>query len=163
MPETRRELFTTTVLGALGVGAVAGAVVGYEAAETFLAPQTNPGGAGSVIAVQDAGDAKLWYFFHFESDRANCRLYSQANVPALTNLAAMDTATWFAVCKKMLITTSPFTVSYIKTDGSTGSIAVTLKSGHYLDDTSLANLVAILPPSAPQASGSWMEIGKQHN
>src|SRR5690242_3490516 len=121
MLETRRELFRTSVTAALSFSV--GAVAGYAAAETFLAPQAAAAGsAGSVVAVHDA-TAKVWYLFHFESDQSNCRLYSANCVPALANTNAVDTATWFAVaCKKVIKTTT--VISYTQSNGSPGSISV---------------------------------------
>jgi hypothetical protein len=161
MPETRRELFRTSVLSALG-GLAAGAVAGYAVAETLLASQAAaPGSAGSVVAVYDIS-VKLWYLFHFEGDKTNCRLYSVNCVPAsLSTTASVDTPTWFSVACKKLIKT-PTTIMYTDSAGSSDSISLNF-SGGYLDGTSLANLIKILPGSLPpQIPVSWNEIGKQH-
>jgi hypothetical protein len=160
MPETRRELFRTSVITALG-GLAVGAVAGYVAAETFLAPQAPaPPAPGTVAALQDSSTA-VWYLFHFE-DSSHCRLYSANCAPSSLSPASnnIDTATWFAVsCKKLIKTAT--TISYTNSAGSSDSISLTF-SGGYLDGPSLAKLIALLPVGVPpQVMGSWNEIGKQ--
>jgi hypothetical protein len=161
MTETRRELFRTSVITALG-GLAAGAVAGYVAAETFLAPQAPaPPAPGTVAALQDSSTA-VWYLFHFE-DSSHCRLYSVNCVaPSLSKTGNIDTATWFAVsCKKLIKTVT--TITYTNSTGSSDSIQLTF-SGGYLDGPSLTKLIAILPGGfPPQVMGSWNEIGKNHS
>ena len=160
MSETRRDLFKTSVTAALGF--TVGAVAGYAAAETFLAPQVPaPPSPGTVAALQDSGTA-VWYLFHFE-DSTHCRLYSENCVPSsFSKTTNIDTATWFAVsCRKAV--KSAITISYTDSAGNPASISLTF-SGGYLDVPSLAKLVAILPTSVPPVlQGSWNEIGKQHS
>ena len=160
MSETRRDLFKTSVTAALGFSV--GAVAGYAAAETFLAPQPPaPPNPGTVAALQDSSTA-AWYLFRFESSK-QCRLYREDCVPAsFSKTSNIDTATWFAVsCRKPV--KSAITISYTNSDGNADSISLTF-SGGYLDDPSLAKLVAILPTSQPPVvQGSWNEIGKQHS
>jgi hypothetical protein len=161
MSETRRELFTTTVMGALGVTAVAGAVIGYEA-KTLLAPQAPaPPYAGSVVAVHD-GSVSLWYFFHFESDRSNCRLYSVTGTPTIADMGSVDTTSWFVVSKKKSITTGTTKISYTTTGGTTATTDISFDANGYLDPGSLTWLLNNLPGGVPpQVAGSWNEIGKQ--
>jgi hypothetical protein len=160
MPETRRDLFRTSVITALG-GLAVGAVAGYVAAETFLAPQPPaPPAPGTVAALQDSS-TKIWYLFHFE-DSSHCRLYSVNCVPSsFSTTGSIDTATWFAVsCKKLIKAAT--TISYTNSAGSSDSISLTF-SGGYLDGPSLSKLIAILPGGVPpQVMGSWNEIGRQH-
>ena len=166
MPETRRELFRTSVAAAVGVAA--GAVAGYAAAETFLAPQALvPGNAGSVIAVYDY-KKKAWYLFHFEADRQKCRMYTPGTTPSIADETRVDTVSWFTVCRNVIVQQT--TISYTKTDGTTATIDVQFDADGYVEDgsvnSSLQNLLALLGStntfSGPlQVAGSWNEIGKQ--
>jgi len=160
MSETRRDLFKTSVTAALGFSV--GAVAGYAAAETFLAPQVPaPPSPGTVAALQDSGTA-VWYLFHFE-DSTHCRLYSENCVPSsFSKTTNIDTATWFAVsCRKPV--KSAITISYTNSAGNPDSISLDF-SGGYLDGPSLDKLLKILPTTLPPVvTGSWNEIGKQHS
>lgn len=160
MSETRRDLFKTSVTAALGFSV--GAVAGYAAAETFLAPQPPaPPAPGTVAALQDTSSA-VWHLFHFE-DSTHCRLYSENCVPSsFSKTTNIDTATWFAVSCRKLIKTA-ITISYTNSAGNPDSISLTF-SGGYLDGPSLAKLLNILPSGIPPVvTGSWNEIGKQHS
>jgi len=160
MPETRRELFRTTVAAAVGV--TAGAVAGYVAAETFLAPQlAAPGSAGSVVAVYD-NNKKAWYLFHFEGDRQKCRLFSTGTTPSIADASKIDTTTWFAVTRDLIIQDT--TISYTKADGTSGTIDVQFDADGYVADgspnSSLQHLLALLVSTPVHVPGSWYEIGK---
>ncbi len=154
MPETRRELFRTSVVGALGL--TAGVVVGYAAAGGFVSSLSTPY-AGLTVAVHDNGGK--WYFFHFE-DASHCRLYKADCVPPISDVSAVDTATWFAVSKKTLITTNTKITYTPNTGALPASIQVNIGGDGYLDQTSLNNVVLLLGPKPPIISGSWNEIGR---
>lgn len=162
MPETRRELFRTTVAAAIGV--TAGAVGGVVAAETFLAPQpAAPGSAATVIAVYDTVK-KVWYLFHFEGDRQKCRLFSTGTTPPVPDTSKIDTTTWFAVSRDLII--QPTTITYTKGDGTSGTIDVEFDADGYVADgtpnSSLQKLLALLTFTPAQIPGSWYEIGKRN-
>jgi hypothetical protein len=107
------------------------------------------------------GNGGPWYFFNFEQDSSNCRLYSLPATPTLANINAVDTATWFQVSSPARVTTDT-TITYIKNDGTNGALQVNLDANSYLKSGSLGDLLALVSQeNYSQIAGSWNEIGKQ--
>jgi len=179
MDETRREIFRTSILSAIGASIGAVAVAGYVAVrEQVFRPRTLVSAlASTVVAVYDQGGSpNLWYFFAFGgSTPLTCALWkavpntpfpsivpstSSSPGPSLTN--AVDTYSWY----KSLASQVPPQVSLVKsanltiqyTANPTPSISATTDSTGNL--TSLDSLLAALV-DMQQFPGSWNEIGKQ--
>lgn len=176
MPETRRDLFKTSVLSALGglvVGAAAAAGGGYAALRGAGSPRPlDLALANSVVAVFDQGN-KCWYFFLFSAPPPplTCTVWvtgTGISFPLLGPTAgpsqnnAVDTNSWFQSLKaKLQVKTAGPTnlsIQYNATGGGSGTIAGTVDASGNLQ--SLGSLLAAVV-DMQQYPGSWNEIGKQ--
>lgn len=177
MSETRREIFRTSVLSALG-GLVVGAVGGYEVAEHLSKPEptTDPPNAGSVVALygKAAGQTtNLWYFFKFEAPNS-CylsRAHKGTVFPSIgpttstgpSGNNAVDAISWYTSLK-LAFQLSPVAkatnleITY-QTSSGPKSINVTTDNGGNL--ASLDSLMTAVGNDMKQIPGSWNEIG--HN
>ena len=166
MPETRRDLFKTSVLSARG-GFVANGVAACTPSGFLpkVCPKPpDPPNAGSVVAIHDY-KMPAWYLFHFGTDKGNCTLYNTCK-SSVQHETKADTQTWLSVAGTLA--TEGTTIWY-KTEKGTGKLVVTLfdsANHYYLTPTSLEALLSLVdnPPHAKggtQVGGSWNEIGKQ--
>lgn len=167
MTETRRDLFTGSVITAIGLTAAAGAVggaVGSLVAGTAPSPRTSAApAAGSVVAVHDYM-SNIWYVFYFASNSADCSVYKIQQVPV--SEASVDTTSWYATASKNAVVTT--TTIYYKTGTGTGHLTLNFDGAHVSDNdgppsslTQLVGLVKSADTSYQQIPGSWNEIGKQ--
>jgi hypothetical protein len=170
--ETRRDVFTTTVIAGLGVAAAAGGAIG-----SFVANRENvaligkvplaTGLAGSFVAVFDTSSTS-WFFFQFDSDDPHTiTMYQYKTTPdfpgkvAPSNINVLDTASWFASLKPPTVqNASSATIKYTKGDGTSGKIVVSTNNAGVLSttDTSVNSLLVALL-DMKQIPGSWNEIG----
>lgn len=176
MPETRRDLFKTSVLSALGglvVGAAAAAGGGYAVLRGAGSPRPlDLALANSVVAVFDQA-SKYWYFFLFSAPPPplTCTVWNTGTgisfpllgpTPGAAANNAIDTNSWFQSLKtkSQVNTTAPtnLNIQYNKTGGGSGTITGTVGAGGNLQplDSLLAAVVDM-----QQFPGSWNEIGKQ--
>lgn len=157
MSETRRELFRTSVITAIGVAV--GAVAGYEYAESGFAEQSLPPPTpGSVVALHDSKNG-TWYLFSFVTS-SECALYKVDCAPTISDTTNINTTTWLAVAKKTAITSGKTVINYVDSNGAPASITLTFSAG-YLDPGSLTKIVALIPAGTPPlVAGSWSEIGR---
>lgn len=178
MPETRRDIFKTSILSAIS-GLIAGAVGGYAVVRE--AEATGKGGVrprpmisgllGTIVAVYNQSGP--WYFFQFGgSYPLSCGAYvapSSVSAPAPisspgTSSVVVDTPSWFLSITgqlTLLRSVSNQTVSYNSMAGTgTGTITVTTDGSGNLKPASLNSLLEALA-DLNQIPGSWNEIG--HN
>jgi hypothetical protein len=164
MDESRRELFRTSILSALG-GLVAGVAAGYviEKSHPFAVTNPVPPTKGSVVAVYgttDGGHTYQWYFFNFEQDSSYCRLYSLPPAPTPVDITTVDTVTWFKVAAPARVTTDT-PITYVQSDGTNSTLQVNLDVNYYLKPGPLAALLVLVGRENYQSvGGSWNEIGK---
>lgn len=184
MSETRRQLFKTSVMSALGLSAVAGATAGLTATglAVYLAniDGRSHGGVKAFDAQGPVGatfamySGNRWYFFVF-TDPYTCTLYETNGPvpqPPGTVLDATkqldqvtDTQTWFLDLKKagktQPVIPLPGQPTLIVTlSNSTAHFSVTVNTSGQLDLPSLQQYYTWMPKN-PQIPGSWNEIGSQ--
>jgi len=180
MDETRRGIFTTTVLAAIGglaAAGAAGALTGFGISEAVGEGDITRGRytspvAGSVVAVYGTNtyngqqNPSLWYFFKFDNNPSNCELWvapSGTPFPTLgpasgagpSTQNAIDTWSWY---KSILGSLTQLSNTTLEITYNPGKIEVNLK-GTYLDNPSLASLLSAFVDMSP-ISASWNEIGK---
>jgi len=172
MPETRRELFRTSIVAAVGLSV--GALVGYEIGERVFSTRiaVTPL-AGSVIAVWGLNHNNgqySWYFFVFDdTNPSECQLWSSPGPypssapPAKKNV--IDTLTWYSSLESKSQIIQTITIDFTTNIGLATSITVAFTNMGYLDPNSLSNLLGLMASTNTytQIPGSWNEIGKHHS
>ena len=166
MSETRRDVFTTTVITALGVttaaGAVGGAVGEFIASRAAISPRTPKApGKGSVVAVYNHND-NFWYLLSFVEPRV-CAVFKGFSTSPPDSF--VDTNSWLAATKEQVKDDLP--IKY-----NTNGDSITLKfnsSGNVQDGPTNSSPLQMLldlvndPSTTNYTSipGSWNEIGRQ--